>query len=108
MSHLICLVFTESQSDNLKSIITNYPKHKVNVIEERYSPSGLGLEDDALIQQFDTISETLLRNVYMIIADRSILAFTMLIDSSVMIFNHCGIDNKERIQVGNNMFIKVL
>ena len=108
MSNSICLVFTESQSVNLKAILDNYPKYKVDVIEELHSPSGLGLSDDILIQQFDTVHETILSNVYMIIADSSILSFTRLIDSSPVIFNYHHIDDCGRIHAGNNILIKVL
>lgn len=104
----MCLVFTERQINNLYAILDNYPKYKVDLIQEHYSPSGLGLSNDSLIKQFDTSQETILANAHMVIADHSILSFTLLVDSSPMLFNIRCIDDGKRYYVGNNMFIKVL
>lgn len=107
MSNSICLVLTDKSLSNLKSVLGNYPRYKVDVIEERYSVSGIGLSDDLLVRQFDTIQEIILSNAHMVIADRSILSFTTLIDSSPMIFNYHHTD-ESRIYAGNNIFINVL
>jgi hypothetical protein len=108
MSNSTCLVFTEKQLNNLHSILGNYTNCKVDLIQEQYVPSCLGLSNDSLIKQFDTSQEIILANAHMVIVDHSILSFTLLVDSSPMVFNIQYIDNKQRYYVGNNMFIKVL
>ena len=102
----LCLFVPEKDLDILRKLLPNYQLRKGDMVEQKYIPSGLGLSNDPLIVQFDTYEEILIRNYNVFIIKDAILSFISLVIDNPKYFKIEKIkDNK--IQIGNNIFIKL-